>query len=127
MDASFERFQKRAREARTAADMYLAATELAASVRCGHTWTNVLNQQGAIKQRLLEAPDKLPLTMTLAEGRSLVLASAAPGIAAGDEVLAIDGHAGAQVVAGPRRTCAPMAAAMASACASLAMTAPTTA
>ena len=99
VDASFERFQRRAGDARTPADMYLAATELAASVRCGHTWTNVLNQQGAIKQRLLEAPDKLPLTMTLVEGRWLVRASAAPGIAPGDEVVAIDGHAGAQVVA----------------------------
>lgn len=79
--------------------MYPAATELAAAIRCGHTWTNVLNQQGAIKQRLLEAADKLPLTMTLVEGRWLVLASAAPGIAAGDELLSIDGHTAAQVVA----------------------------
>ena len=99
VDAYFERFQTRARAARSPADMYLAATELAAEVRCGHTWTNVLNQQGAIKQRLLESPDKLPLTMTLVEGRWLVLASAAPGVAAGDEVVAIDGHASAQVVA----------------------------
>ena len=117
-----------ARDARTAADMYLAATELAASVRCGHTWTNVLNQQGAIKQRLLEAPDKLPLTMTLVEGRWLVLASAAPGIAAGDEVCwrstAIRARRWWQTCC---RTCAPTAAAMASACASLAMTVRTTA
>ncbi len=99
VDASFERFRQRAGEARSAAAMYLAATELAAAVRCGHTWTNVLNQQGAIKERLLEAADKLPLTLTLVEGRWLVLASAAPGIAAGDELLSIDGRSGAQVVA----------------------------
>lgn len=99
VEASFERFQRRADAARSPAEMYLAATELAASVRCGHTWTNVLNQQGAIKQALLEAADKLPLTMTLIEGRWLVLASAAPDIAAGDEVVTIDGRTGAQVVA----------------------------
>jgi C-terminal processing protease CtpA/Prc len=99
VEASFERFRLRAGQARSAAAMYLAATELAAAVRCGHTWTNVLNQQGAIKERLLEAADKLPLTLTLVDGRWLVLASAAPGIAAGDEVLSIDGRPGAQVVA----------------------------
>lgn len=99
VDASFERFQKRAGDARNAAEMYLAATELAASVRCGHTWTNVLNQQGAIKERLLESNDKLPLTMTLVEGRWLVLDSATPGISAGDELVSIDGHSSAQVIA----------------------------
>ena len=99
VDASFARFQTRAGAARSAAAMYLAATELAASVRCGHTWTNVLNQQGAIQQRLLEAADKLPLTMRLVEGRWLVLGSAVPGITAGDELLTIDGHSSTDVVA----------------------------
>lgn len=99
VDASFARFQARAGAARSAAAMYLAATELAASIRCGHTWTNVLNQQGEIKQRLLNAPDKLPLTMTLVEGRWLVLGSAAAGIASGDELLTIDGHGSADVLA----------------------------
>ena len=99
VDAAFARFQARAGDARTPAAMYLAATELAASIRCGHTWTNVLNQQGAIKTRLLDAADKLPLTMTLVEGRFLVLASAIPGVRAGDEVLSIDGRGAAQVVA----------------------------
>jgi hypothetical protein len=97
--ASFERFQTRAQAARTPAEMYLAATELAASVRCGHTWTNVLNQQGAIKKQLLESADKLPLTMTLVEGRWLVLASATEGIAAGDELVSINGMTSAQTVA----------------------------
>ncbi|MES2902535.1 MAG: S41 family peptidase [Pseudomonadota bacterium] len=96
--ASFERFRQRATAARSAGEMYLAATELAAAVRCGHTWTNVLNQQGPVKKQLLEAPDKLPFTMTLVAGRWLVLASADPAIAAGDEVLAIDGRTALQVV-----------------------------
>jgi hypothetical protein len=100
VEASFAHFKERAGQARSAAAMYLAATELAASIRCGHTWTNVLNQQGAIKRQLLEAPDKLPLTMTLVDRRWRVLASAVPGIAAGDELLSIDGKDTAQVIAG---------------------------
>jgi C-terminal processing protease CtpA/Prc len=99
VEANFQQFETRAQAARTTSELYLAATALAASIRCGHTWTNVLNQQGDIKQQLLDAPDKLPLTMTLVEGRWLVLASAAPGIAAGDEIVTIDGQTSAQVIA----------------------------
>lgn len=98
VDASFARFQARAKAARSASAMYLAATELAAAIRCGHTWTNVVNQQGAIKQRLLEAPDKLPLTMMLVENRWLVLGSTVSGINADDELLTIDGHSSDEVV-----------------------------
>ena len=98
VEAAFAHFQARAGQARSAEAMYLAATELAASIRCDHTWTNVLNQRGAIKARLLGAPDKLPIQMTLVEGRWLVLASAAPGITAGDELVSIDGIDGAGVV-----------------------------
>ncbi len=98
VESHFKRFETRALAARSSSEMYLAATELAASIRCGHTWTNVLNQQGDIRQQLLEAPDKLPLTMTLVEGRWLVLASAAPGVSAGDEIVSIDGYTGAHIV-----------------------------
>ncbi len=98
VEAAFARFTARAEQARSAAAMYLAATELAAAIRCGHTWTNVLNQEGAIQQRLLETNDKLPLTMTLVEGRWRVLASATAAITAGDEIVSIDGRSSAAVV-----------------------------
>ena len=99
MDAAFERFETRARAARDAGQMYLAATELAAYIRCGHTWTNVLNQSGAAKDLLLDSADKLPLRLTLVGGRWLVLSSADPAVAAGDELLAIDGIPGPEIVA----------------------------
>lgn len=99
VEAAFARFTARAEQARSAAAMYLAATELAAAIRCGHTWTNVLNQEGAIQQRLLETNDKLPLTMTLVEGRWRVLASATAAIKTGDEIVSIDGRSSAAVVA----------------------------
>lgn len=99
VNAAFDRFEARAAIATTSTDMYLAATELAASVRCGHTWTNVLNQQGAVRTQLLTAANKLPLTMSLVEGRFLVLGSADKAIATGDEIASIDGATSAQVVA----------------------------
>jgi len=99
VQASIARFERRAGAARSAGAMYLAATELAAAVRCGHTWTNVLNQQGAARAQILDTADKLPVTITLVEGRWLVLGSAMAGIGAGDELLAIDGHSARQTVA----------------------------
>lgn len=91
--AALARFEARGNAARTAGEMFLAASELAAAIRCGHTWTNPLNQSGAIKAQLDGAADKLPFTMKWVEGRWLVLASADAAIAAGDEVLAVNGIA----------------------------------
>ena len=99
IDAAFAHFDARARAARTASEMYLAASELAAAIRCGHTWTNVLNQQGAMKHTLLESADKLPLRLDLVAGRWLVLSSADPAVVPGDEVLSINGVPASEIVA----------------------------
>lgn len=99
IDAAFSRFETRGQAARSSGQMYLAATELAAAIRCGHTWTNVLNQEGGSKTTLLEASDKLPFTMVLVANRWLVLASADPAVASGDEILAINGKAADAMVA----------------------------
>jgi C-terminal processing protease CtpA/Prc len=98
MDAAFARFETRGNAARTAADMYLAATELAAAIRCGHTWTNTLNQNGAMKTALLEAPNKLPFQLVPVESRWLVIASATDSIGKGDEVLAVNDVRAADMV-----------------------------
>jgi C-terminal processing protease CtpA/Prc len=100
IDAAFRQFEARGNAARSPADMYLAATELAAAIRCGHTWTNVLNQEGGSRAALLESTDKLPFTMVLVANRWLVLASADPAVDAGDEVLSVNGmQAGSMVAA----------------------------
>lgn len=99
INAAFANFEARGNAARHVGEMYLAATELAAAIRCGHTWTNVLNQSGATKRALFEEANKLPLTMTLVENRWLVLASTDASVAAGDEVLSIGGMDTAAMVA----------------------------
>lgn len=98
IDAAFAQFDARAQYARTATGMYLAATELAAAIRCGHTWTNVLNQDGASKAALLESANKLPARITMIDGRWLVLSSADPAIAVGDEIESINGVAGTEII-----------------------------
>lgn len=99
IDAAFRRFEERGNAARNSGEMYLAATEMAAAIRCGHTWTNVLNQEGAAKSLLLESPDKLPFTMMLVANRWLVLASADAAVNAGDEVLSVNGIKSADMIA----------------------------
>lgn len=91
IDNAFSQFETRGKAARTPAEMYLAATEMAAAIRCGHTWTNVLNQENGSKITLLESANKLPLTMMLIDNRWLVLASADNVVNAGDEILAVNG------------------------------------
>jgi Peptidase family S41 len=98
MDAAFARFETRGNAARSASELYLAATELAAAIRCGHTWTNTLNQGGAVKAVLLESKNKLPLQLVTEEGRWLVIASADPAVRRGDEIVSINGHAAADVI-----------------------------
>ena len=82
-----------------AAQVFLHATRLAAAVRCGHTWTNPYNQGPTLRAALEARADKLPLALRAAEGRFLVTGSAAPGVAAGAELLAIDGREMPAIVA----------------------------
>jgi Peptidase family S41 len=99
MDAAFAAFEARGNAAKTPAEMYLAATELAAAIRCGHTWTNVLNQQREARAALLDAANKLPFTLTQVESRWLVLASADAQVKAGDEVMALGGVPAREIAA----------------------------
>ena len=78
--------------------MYLLASRLAASVRCGHTWTNPLNQAPRI-QAMLDGLPALPVDVRLAEGRLLVTASANPALAAGTEILSVDDRSVPDLVA----------------------------
>ena len=66
-------------------------------VGCGHTWVSRYNQGPAVEAMLAATP-KLPLTLQLVQGRLLVSGSAAPGVAAGAELLAIDERPVADIV-----------------------------
>ncbi|WP_310388751.1 S41 family peptidase [Roseateles sp.] len=74
------------------AQMVMLASQLAASVHCGHTWVNPYNQRQDVVDAVFQRADKLPLTLRWIEGRALVTGSAAPGLSAGSEILAIDGR-----------------------------------
>ena len=59
------------------AEMYLLASQLAAAVRCGHTWTNPYNQRADVVVNLFKRADKLPFTPRSVEGRAFLPAATA--------------------------------------------------
>ncbi|HST44826.1 MAG TPA: S41 family peptidase [Luteimonas sp.] len=71
--------------------LFLLATRISASIRCGHTWTNPLNQ-GPAMQALLSNLPALPARVRLLQGRLLVTASTDPALPGDTEILAIDGR-----------------------------------
>ncbi|MDP9046008.1 MAG: S41 family peptidase [Pseudomonadota bacterium] len=79
------------------AQMVVTASRLAAAVYCGHTWVNPANQRKDVVTGVFQRADKLPLTLRWIEGRVRVTGSAAPGLVAGDELLAIDSRPMTQI------------------------------
>ncbi len=99
IDAEFAAAEKAVGNGASVATMYLQASRLAAAVRCGHTWTNPLNQSDAVVQRLFRANDKLPIRLRVVENRFLITASSDPQLRSGDELLAIDGRPASALIA----------------------------
>jgi hypothetical protein len=99
LDAEFAAAEAAVAQGAGRGQMFLLASRIAASVHCGHTWTNRFNQRQDVQDTVFNSRDKLPLTLRWVQGRALVTGSMAPGVAAGAELLAIDGRPVAQISA----------------------------
>lgn len=97
-EATFSAAQTQVVDGSDALEVYLIASRIAASVRCGHTWTNPLNQSDTLRATLASLP-ALPLRLRLLEGRFLVTASADALVPINAELLSIDGRTPATLVA----------------------------
>ncbi len=98
LDAEFARAAVEVADGVDAVQMYRIASRLSAVVRCGHTWTNPLNQSEAMQARLAGLP-VLPVHVRLLGDRLLVTASSDPAVRANDEIIDIDGRNSAELVA----------------------------
>jgi hypothetical protein len=96
-EVEFTRAEGQVADGSDAMEMYLIASRITAAVRCGHTWTNPLNQVPAV-QRALAAMPTLPLRVRLLENRLLVTASAVPQVPVNAELLEIDGRTPAALI-----------------------------
>lgn len=74
--------------------MNVLASHIVASVHCGHTWASRYNQRQDVQDAVIDRADKLPITLRWMQGRALVTGSITFGVAAGAELLAIDGRRG---------------------------------
>jgi hypothetical protein len=93
LDAQWQALQNDFNRPRSSRDIYLSISRFTASIRCGHTYANYLNQTDAIKEEVFNRPDKLPFAFKLVDRRMLVTkdASEHQAIGSGAEVVAIDG------------------------------------
>lgn len=90
-EKNFSIFQKQLKTDHALASVYLDVARFLATIQCGHTWINPLNQPDQIKDSLYGKSDRLPLKFTLVDHRFLVTAAVPnSGISAGDEILSID-------------------------------------
>lgn len=86
----------------TLREAYLAISRLAASIRCGHTHTNFVNQTESTQEQLFNGHDKLPFTFRLIDGRMIVTGDATVdrSVLRGTEILSVDGRPVAAIIEG---------------------------
>jgi C-terminal processing protease CtpA/Prc len=92
IDADFAAATAAVANGSSRAQMVLLASQLSASLHCGHTWVSPYNQRQDVVDGVFRRADKLPLTLRWIEGRVRVTGSAAADVAAGSELLTIDGR-----------------------------------
>lgn len=98
LEAAFAQAEAEVADGSDALEMYRIASRITAGVRCGHTWTNTINQGAAVKQALGALP-ALPVRLRVIEGRLLVTASADPKVPVHAELLRIDGRTPTALIA----------------------------
>ena len=93
-EAAAARLLAEAEAAPTIDALWVAAARYSASVRCGHSFVNPFNQGKALTALVVERADRLPFTFRWLGGHMIVTRAlvAAPGLAPGTEILAIDGE-----------------------------------
>ncbi len=85
----------------TLGQAYLAISRLTASVRCGHSFPNFVNQPEPIQQALFGDGRRLPFHFRWLQGRMIVSRNGSdqPSLLPGTDVLSIDGIATSQILA----------------------------
>ena len=100
MDEAFRALEREFESDRTLAEAYLAFSVFAAKVKCGHTYPNFFNQSKDVDRALFRA-GRVPFHFRWLGSRMIVTRSFTddPWIAAGTEVLTINGVAVADILA----------------------------
>jgi hypothetical protein len=90
----FERVDRYFGSDRTLGQAFLALTRLTASIKCGHSYPNFLNQPTPIREALFEGRDKFPFAFRwIARQMVVTEEGSSAGLPRGTVILAIDGVA----------------------------------
>ncbi|KFN42811.1 S41 family peptidase [Arenimonas oryziterrae] len=83
------------------ADAYLAFSEFAATLQCGHTYANFYNQSKAVREALLENANRVPFQFRWLERRMVITRnlSTEASLVPGTQVLSINGIATEAILA----------------------------
>ncbi|MFN7992224.1 MAG: S41 family peptidase [Bryobacteraceae bacterium] len=93
MDLAFSTLNRQFDHDQTLPAAFLALSEFAAKVRCGHTQANPFNQSKEVRQALLQTPTRLPFYFKWLDRRMIVIRDFTPNrsLPSGAEILEIDG------------------------------------
>lgn len=104
VQARFDALRRELSGGATRREAFLAFSRFAASVRCGHTHANVLNQPQSLQDALLAGAGRVPFHFRWIDGRMVVTDGfGIPGLQRGAQVLSIGGVATADILAGLMR------------------------
>ena len=100
MDAAFAALNSQLDHDQVLQDAFLAFSEFAAQVRCGHTQANPFNQPKSVVDTLFKSPTRLPFYFAWIDRRMIVTRDFTPGhtLPPGTEVIQINGVAAASVL-----------------------------
>lgn len=98
-EAEFDALDEAASQPMPLEQFYLALSRHLARIRCGHTYANFYNQTKAARERLFEAPDRLPFEfLWLGDDMVVTRDPLGVGLERGSSILSIDGLPTAQIL-----------------------------
>lgn len=101
MDGDFAALNLQLDHDQTLQDAFLAFSEFAAKIRCGHTQANPFNQSEALIEALFKSPTRLPFYFVWIDGNIIVTRDFTPGhvLPVGTKVTKINGIATSAILA----------------------------
>lgn len=94
MDAHFEELKRKLSHDLPLQDAYLAFSEFAAQVKCGHTYPNFFNQTKEVAAELFQGQNRVPFYFVWMNGRIVITRDFTPDhqLPRGTQVVAINGN-----------------------------------
>lgn len=95
MRGHFDALRRALSNDQSVSQAYLALSEFAAKIECGHTYPNFYNQPTAIREALFERADRVPFEFRWLDGRMIVTRnlSVDASLVPGTEVVSVEGIA----------------------------------